>query len=347
MRILCALVLAAVGTASCARSTPEPAAPSGPPPLAIAVSPTVGEDFAWATLMIARAAMTMPARAFMGNSPLSPNVDLPLRGNWMTQNTTEGGLSVAAALLEEVAAHPEGTCEPSEPAWPPTWHVRIFDRLEGTEGHVARTFDVPVQVVRCRARERIAKHPETRDALAPLAELGEDHIAPDGGAPPPPQRLAPANALDELLAVARGPAGQPRTALLDLSLSDGRGVLIRFADLQDRPEFARADDAHAVAVDDATMRALLLASLSHASIPAGIERSALAYPRSTAHGELRVLQRYAGMRQGILVLAAYLPKADAEAVTRAMTEALAARDASAANMLRLSATYLAAQPRGR
>jgi hypothetical protein len=316
-----------------------PLALKGTPPIAITIVPTTGEDFASSLLAIGADVDGTRHRLFKGKERANPDVDMPMRDGWYTAAESERGLAAMAALLEEAAAAGDAPCEARAPAWPPTWRVRFFDRFDDKSAHVAREFTVPVRALRCRAVARYDAlgrngDPVLRSTMETLSEVGFDHLAPDGNAPPPPPRLAPEDTRQALLALARGPVGQPRTAALNVSLADGRGVLVRLADLADRPERLREADAHVVAIDDASMRALLLAALSHPAIAPGIQRPATTYPRGAAHGEFRVLERHPGLMHDVPLLIAYLTPAEAEAVTRSMVRALESRDPKAAAALR-------------
>ena len=312
---------------------------TGPPPLAITIVPTTGEDFAMPMYLTSQRAMLLPPQPFWGKRRIGPDPDLPRRGNWFTGNEGDEDLAASAALLEQAAAPGDAPCDPlpQDPAWPPTWHVRIFDRMDGKTAHVEREFDVQARFVRCRALERYDaiknKDDHLRGAMQTLSQLGVDQWAPEGNAPPPPQRQAPEDARAALIALARGPAGQPRTARLDLSLASDQGILVRLADLGDRPAALRKPDDAAIELDDEEMRAVLLAAMSHAAIGPGAERTVSTYPRGTAHGEIRVLERYAGLQYGVPVLIAFLPMADAEAVARVMVQTLGRRDPAAAKRL--------------
>jgi hypothetical protein len=116
----------ALGAKPKAKSLP-PLKYTGPPPLAITIVPTTGGDFAMPMYLTSQRAMLLPPQPFWGKRGIGPDPDLPRRGNWFTGNEGDADLAASAALLEQAAAPGDAPCDPlpQDPAWPPTWHVRI------------------------------------------------------------------------------------------------------------------------------------------------------------------------------------------------------------------------------
>ena len=313
------------GRAPSGSASAPPLAWQGEPPVTIALHALSGEDFVQPVIL--SSPNSIDGRIFL-RERLPLDADLPSRGALYSADGSAEDLAAAAALLERVARDDGKECDPSPglPAWPPTWRVRFY----AADGKVMRDFTVPVRIVRCRARAYVGERP----FFTALAELGADHLAPDGGAPAPAPRVAPEVAQSMLLALARG---TDDASALTVSLADGRGVLIRFA----TPDHVRKNRRDPVVVKDASLRALIETALSHPAVVAGMRRSARAYPSRVAHGEFRILRRYEGMQYEVLVFSAYMPKEDAESLAHAMAGALGTHDASAARQLR----YVTFRPR--
>lgn len=317
MRAIVALLALVVGVFALVYllgARPKPPAPNpalaykGTPPAAITLHPMVGED------------MARPTAIF----PVEyPNVRMFLRGgprldadmtSWapIQYNDSPAHIAEIAALLELVE-HDPGTepCDPGKDAvWPPNWRVRFYD----ADGKVMRDFSVPVRLVRCRA----SKH-----QIESLARLGADLYSPEGNAPTPPQRLSPEGSRAALLALARGPEGQPRTSTLTVSLAEPRGVLIHLG----APGLSQAGT---VVMKDPAFRAMLEAGLEHPAVVAGMNRSALSQAESYT---FRVLQSYEGMRNPILVFSAHVTKLEMQDIVNTMRSAIAASDPKAARRI--------------
>ena len=281
-----------------ARPKPKASNPAlvynGTPPAAITLHPMVGEDQAQ-PVAIYPVEFKNP-RIFLRGGP-KLDADMTSWGPvTYTSSTAE-----AAALLEQVEHDPgKEPCDPTDPAWPPNWRVRFYD----ADGTVLRDFSVPVRLVRCRASQL---------KVEPLMKVGVDLYGPDGNAPPPPQRLAPEAAREALLALARGPEGQPRTSALTVSLAQAGGVLIHLG----------APGRAQVVLKDPAFRTMLEAALEHPAVVAGMNRSALSRDEPYA---FRVLQSYEGMRSPILVFSAHVTKLEMQDIAGAMRASIAASD---------------------
>ena len=301
-----------------ARPSTRPSSTSawkGEPPVTIALDPMTGEDFIPPVLL--KSPATDVSRFLREGLPL--DADTWLRGLPYQASGSTAELAVAAAVLERAAKDGDADCpvDSGFPAWPPTWRVRVI----AADGSTVRDFPVSARLVRCRARGESANS----GVLEALQSLGASRWAPTSGAAP--RLVAPEVARAGLLALARGPDGQPRTAALTVSLADGRGVLVHVG----APVRKRRD---MVTIKDASLRALLETALEHPAVVAGMQRSARTYPARVAHGEFRVLEHFEGFQRDIVVFAAYLPKEDAEALAQELARTLDGREPSAARILR-------------
>jgi hypothetical protein len=322
-----------------ARVKLAPLAFKGPPPLAITITPTTGEDLAHGMILLGEKAIRIPSRAFGDTLRPWPDADFSTGFGWMRAQQGDESMPTIAALLEEAAREVDRPCDPLPqfPAWPPTWRVRFFDSATDTSAHLTREFTVPVSRVRCRALERFDAlgrrgNPALRGALESLSLLGVDQFAPDPPHPAPPQRLSPVAERNALLALARGEAGQARTQALGLSFVGRGGIPLRLAT---GAVFVEVDGhpAH-VQVSDATMRAALAAALSHPATTAGIDRTTSTYPRRTPRGEIRVLEHFPGLRYPLVRLIAYLTPSEAANVLGSVLAEVERVDPRAAGAIR-------------
>ena len=330
----------ALGNASKTKA-PPPLDRGGPAPLAITLSPTTGEDFVAPMLVLPDRARFLKPGPFTREGWTRPDADLSLRGSWFTAGGGEREVAAMASLLERAAVPDSAPCDPlpQYPAWPPTWKVRFFDHATDSTAHVLREFEVPIRRVRCLAVEAYdapgrSGDPRMRSAMETLSKLGVNQYAAREGLPAP--RLAPDLARAALLALARGPVGQERTAVLDVALSWSRssGRAIRFAVLKDRTLPKGDGDPDVISVDDATLRHILDVALSDSMIVAGLARTRSTFPRKQEHGEFRVLERSSGLMHPVPVVMAYVEPRDAEALARRLLRELEKTDPAAADRVR-------------
>jgi hypothetical protein len=296
----------------------EPTALRGPLPFAIRVSPTTGEDLARPLVVVKLGA---PDSLF-ADSLRYPDPELFLRGNSYKGSASDRAMAAIAAQLDQAAIDDGAPCDSlaQYPAWPPTWRVRYY----GADGRVARDFNVKVRTVRCHALERYdalgkSGNPEMRSAMQMLVHLGVDEWAPDPPNSSPPQRFAPEAQRAAFLA---GPV-----AALRLSLVGSNGRTVR---LSAEPVLtAKAGEDDVIHLADDSMRAALASALSHPAFVTGMARTLSELPRRQPHAEIRVLERYPGLRSPVLRLIAYVSPADAAEITQRILAAVDPAEAGA------------------
>ena len=298
---------------------PAPLVLATPAPVAITVVPTTGEDLAEALLV--RGPTTKNFGEFADSLIPRPDPDFPVRG-WFTANSDPRSIALMAAQLEAVRGDQGAGCDPlpQYPAWPPTWRVRVY-----SSETKYREFTVPVNVVRCRALARYDALGRTgdsvlRSAMETLVKLGVGQYEPEPPNPAPPQRLAPSEEREALLALAQGPAGQPRTGTIGVSLFDPYGASLRMASGN---VFVETGSAYPAAVlDDARMRAALKAILTHPAFIAGLSHTRSDFPRRQPSAQVRVMEHYPGLRYPLPKLVSYVSRDDLAAIERSILAAV-------------------------
>jgi hypothetical protein len=282
-----------------------PASLRGPVPFAVKIAPTVGEDLAPGTIV---AMIGAPDSVFIEPFGPKPDADLPQRGRWSKAKLSERAMAAFAAQLDQAAIDDGAPCDslPQEPEWPPTWHVRFL----GPDLRVAREFNVPVRVVRCRARARydaLEDDPEMRATMRTLMDLGAS-----------PPRLAPDV---ERLAILRGPMD---AVVLSLVGPDPAVATLRLAS---SPAVAATSDA--IHLDESSMRSALHAALVHPLFASGMMRTPSDLSRRQRHAEIRVLERVPGSSAPVLRLIAYMSPAEAAEIAKQVVAAVTPTEAAA------------------
>ena len=297
-------LLSYVGAASAVTEVRRlpPASLRGPIPFAIKITPTTGEDMARAVLV---SRVGTPDSSFREPFAPRPDADIPFRGQWSRTIVSERGMAAIAAQLDQAATDDGAPCDSAPPSWPPTWHVRFL----GDDLRVAREFDVPVRVVRCRALERsdATVDEELRSNLHTLVELGVDDFHPVDPYPGPPPRLAPEAQRQALL-------DAPVDAIiLSLVGADPNVSMLRLASSPVQPSGRGILDP--IQLRTASMHDVMQAVLTHPAFVSGMKRMRSGMRRHPS-AEVRVLVRYPGLTQPVLRLISYVSPEDAAAITK-------------------------------
>jgi len=252
-----------------------------------------------------------------------PDADIPFRGQWYKTSVSDRGMATIAAQLDQAAIDDGAPCDslPQYPAWPPTWHVRFL----GEDMRIAREFDVPVRVVRCRALERYDDlgrngDNEMRSNLHTLVELGVDGWAPRDPYSTPPQRLAPEAQRQAFL---NGPVD---AVVLSLVGANPNASMLRLASSPVQASGSATSDA--IQLRTASMHSALQAALTHPGFVSGMKR-ARSEVRGHPNAEIRVLVRYPGLTNPVLRLISYVSPSDAAGIARQIMAAVTETEAEA------------------